>query len=108
MNDDVDETAAIEKCGTCKFYQFDNRIIVIGDAEGGRCRRKSPKVMPFISIDGKPNIASFYPTTTEDEWCGEYKHGIPKRIVVDNQEGTKPDNVVVKFNPVVVSNKKDE
>lgn len=50
-----------QTCGTCKYWK----------EFGSQCRRHSPTTM--ISTDRNIAIQPVFPTTYENDWCGDWE-----------------------------------
>lgn len=54
-------------CSNCRFWEKPDEAW----ATYGLCRRNAPK-----TGTDQPNP---FPHTKEDDWCGEYEHGTPRK-----------------------------
>lgn len=66
-----------EKCYTCRFWK--NRDTAYGE---GECRRYAPRptTKPRTTGDGETlPVLTYWPETSQDDWCGEYAAGVVER-----------------------------
>jgi hypothetical protein len=86
---------ADETCEGCRFWRCSYELDADGrtpdghgslvtlkefeeryDSEGGECRRYPPQVLRIHN-----GLASQFPDTFTDDWCGEFKARTPLRVV---------------------------
>lgn len=70
MSKDIEQ----KSCGQCIYWDQFDKFSSIGSGHG-YCRRKPPEM---FNIEDQiiQKIISRFPTTREDDWCGECRLGI--------------------------------
>jgi hypothetical protein len=63
-----------DKCENCRFWKRYQRYYEKGrftDPVHGDCRRRAPAMV----IEGNEAGVTHWPTTHENDWCGEHEEG---------------------------------
>jgi len=64
-NKTMSTTTTTKACASCTHWKT--------QASGqGECRRNAPQLITF-EIDDDVKVESRFPTTAEDDWCGEFE-----------------------------------
>lgn len=58
-------TQTTDCCGQCMYWKQT-------EGEEGACRRQPPQEISF-EVDDEVKFVTRFPTTSADEWCGEFK-----------------------------------
>ncbi|MEM1442540.1 MAG: hypothetical protein AAGF67_09370 [Verrucomicrobiota bacterium] len=64
---ETQQTTSTESCSACAYWKA-------GESNEGACRRQPPQSISF-EVDDEVKFETRFPTTSADDWCGEFKAG---------------------------------